>query len=406
MLRATPANPVAVPNHSNAEVARICSQRTDKEPECGSLGPARRGSAARARRRQLGYSAHVSASISELRVRNFGCIQNLDLSGLGRLHAFIGPNDSGKSTILRAVRTLCHGMFHSWSTVDGQMEPFQPGLEAPYELHMSGSDFELSLVQSKGGKAINTCRWRGQPFRTDEWSPELTPRQGVVQPSEQGVFRSPPLMLRLDADVLKAPSGLIEDGQVLQFGDERGAGLAGVYDAIRNRGDDAFSEISSSVRALFPTVQFVGLRNATSTTKELQIELKDGTKVPASALSEGLLYYLAFAALPYLGQPPVILIEEPENGLHPARIGDVVEVLRAVSEHSQVFMATHSPLVVNELQPEEVYVTTRDLERGTSVTRLDDTANFEERASVYQNGELWIAYADGESESALLGQDS
>ncbi len=110
-------------------------------------------------------------------------------------------------------------------------------------------------------------------------------------------------------------------------------------------------------------------------------------------------------ALPYLGQPTVVLVEEPENSLHPARIKDVVAVLRKVSETSQVFIATHSPLVVNELEPQEIFVTTRDSEAGTRVTRLDQTPNFDERSKVYENGELWIAYADGENEAALLGGD-
>ncbi|MBL4687098.1 MAG: AAA family ATPase [Nannocystaceae bacterium] len=52
----------------------------------------------------------VSASITGLHLHNYGCIKELRLEGLGRLHAFIGPNDSGKSTILRGIQTLCRGM--------------------------------------------------------------------------------------------------------------------------------------------------------------------------------------------------------------------------------------------------------------------------------------------------------
>ena len=67
-------------------------------------------------------------------------------------------------------------------------------------------------------------------------------------------------------------------------------------------------------------------------------------------MSEGLLYYLAFAALPHLEPVSLILIEEPENGLHPARIAEVMRILREISKTTQVLIATHSPLVVNELQ--------------------------------------------------------
>jgi predicted ATPase len=49
-------------------------------------------------------------------------------------------------------------------------------------------------------------------------------------------------------------------------------------------------------------------------------------------MSEGLLYYLAFAILAELQRPAVYLVEEPENGLHPSRIADIVRMLRAVAE--------------------------------------------------------------------------
>lgn len=330
----------------------------------------------------------MTASITGLHLQNYGCIKDLKLEGLGGLHAFIGPNDSGKSTILRGIRTLCRGMARLGGAPNDGV-PYDRRLEGKAELQLVGPDFSYVEVASSD-----------DPFEPPKKRPLLEVHREQLVAKDR--FAVPPMLVRFDPDALREPGELIPDGKRLAFLDDRGNGLAGVYDAIRNRGDEVFLEISNTIRELFPTVRFVGLRNATTSTKELQLELIDGTKVPASGLSEGLLLFLAFAALPYLGQPPVILVEEPENGLHPARIKDVVAVLREVAKTSQVFMATHSPLVVNELKPEEVFVTTRSIEYGTQVTRLDQTPNFEKRSSVYANGELWIAYADGDQESALL----
>src|SRR5207253_2222170 len=83
----------------------------------------------------------------------------------------------------------------------------------------------------------------------------------------------------------------------------------------------------------------------TADTKAMGVKLADNTYVPAELMSEGLLYYLAFAILPYLEPTPILLIEEPENGLHPARIVEVMRILRAISEKTQILIATHSPLV-------------------------------------------------------------
>ena len=66
-------------------------------------------------------------------------------------------------------------------------------------------------------------------------------------------------------------------------------------------------------------------------------------------------------------------------------------------------MATHSPRVINELEPDEVTVVTRSsLEEGTKLTPMRETHNFEKRSSVYALGELWLSYANGVDEEPLI----
>jgi predicted ATPase len=162
---------------------------------------------------------------------------------------------------------------------------------------------------------------------------------------------------------MRRPSGLLTEENFALL--ERGAELPGVYDAILNRDRDAWDAIEASVRQGFPSIRRLALKAVSSQQKVLEVELVDGTRVSADQLSEGLLYWLAFAALPYVSPTQLLLIEEPENGLHPARIAEVIRVLReVVSRGTQVVMATHSPLVVNELKPEEVSVVTRTPRRG------------------------------------------
>ena len=209
-------------------------------------------------------------------------------------------------------------------------------------------------------------------------------------------------MLRLDPDALRRPSQLIPKGQKARLQDERGFGLPAIYDLIVNQNVEAFLAIKKRTRELFPSIQSIGLDNISESTKAIQIQLLSGEWVSAQFMSEGLLYYLAFAAIPYLDPAAVILVEEPENGLHPARIAEVMRILREVSKTTQVILATHSPLVINEMKPEEVSVVTRPPEKGTQVTRIDRTPDFADRARMYALGELWISYADGNLEAPLL----
>ena len=67
-------------------------------------------------------------------------------------------------------------------------------------------------------------------------------------------------------------------------------------------------------------------------------------------------------------------------------------------------MATHSPLVINDMEPENVTLVTRDEEKGTRVTLLTETKDFAERKKIYAPGELWLSYADGKQEAALQAE--
>ena len=209
-------------------------------------------------------------------------------------------------------------------------------------------------------------------------------------------------LVRLDPDSLREESALIPEDEPAQLADDRGRGLAGIYDLIFNRGDDARDRLQDQVKSLFPTVKGLRLRNVSNNKKALEIQLRSGERIPAQTMSEGLLYYLAFAAIQYLEPASVLLVEEPENGLHPARIADVARILREISKTTQVLVATHSPLFVNELAPDEVTVLIRDPEQGTQAYLLKDTPKFEERSKVYALGELWLSYCDGSAEAPLL----
>lgn len=93
-------------------------------------------------------------------------------------------------------------------------------------------------------------------------------------------------------------------------------------------------------------------------------------------LSDGTLRAIAlFTALgqPSHRAPSLMIIDEPELGLHPAAIGVFAALVRSVSEHSQVLLATQSPALLDEFEAEEVVITERK-DGATSFRRLDPAA--------------------------------
>jgi predicted ATPase len=351
-----------------------------------------------------------SLYIEELHAEGFGCLKSVDVK-LTPLHAFIGPNDSGKSTLLQAVGAAVHfarGTFNR--DENGRRRPFEPRWSDTYSftLKFNQEDFIYRTEKnyyhtlenfSVNNETIFKNRIRDTPLFHD-------PKLESEYPQLINYFDRGARLLHLDPDALRAPSELIPDTDKARLWDESGRGLPAIYDSILSRGDDSFRTIVDEVRRLFPTVKNLQLKAVSPSTKVLAVELKSGERVPAQYLSDGLLYYLAFAAIRYVEPAAVLLVEEIENGLHPARIKEVMGIMRKISETTpettQVLIATHSPLVINELEGHEVSVVRRTPDQGTQVTRMCDTANFEKRSKIYALGELWLSYANGVDESALI----
>jgi predicted ATPase len=318
--------------------------------------------------------------ISHFEAKAYGPIKDATCE-LSPLHAFIGPNDSGKSSLLRAIVTAVNLAARKQPTYwMGHPELQISSGSASIAITAAGLLSRVDGVLGKGDASTRVLRALGIEYGAR--------------------------LVRFDADALRQPSLLITEERALDYVDGRGAGLPGVYDLLHNRNEQILEKISEEMRPLFPTVKRLRLLTVSTNEKRVAVDLQDGTTIGADAMSEGMLYYLGFAALRYLKQASLIAIEEPETGLHPARIAELVRILRQISKsRTQVVLATHSPFVVNELQPNEVSVVTRTAASGTQVKLLSQTPNIEKRSKVYALGELWVSYANGVDEGPLLKGD-
>jgi predicted ATPase len=112
------------------------------------------------------------------------------------------------------------------------------------------------------------------------------------------------------------------------------------------------------------------------------------TVLPADALSDGTLRFICLAAL--LGQaelPGLIILDEPELGLHPFAIVQLAGMLRAASQESQVLLATQSVTLMNQFELDDLIVVER--QDGASVFDHPDPGRLGEWLADYSLGELW-----------------
>ena len=86
-------------------------------------------------------------------------------------------------------------------------------------------------------------------------------------------------------------------------------------------------------------------------------------------------------------RPSLIIVDEPELGLHPFAITLLGAMVKSSSVDTQVILATQSPLMLDEFSPEDVLVAERD-GHATTFRRLDANS-LETWLEDYSLGELW-----------------
>ena len=196
-------------------------------------------------------------------------------------------------------------------------------------------------------------------------------------------------MLQLEPSALRRPdefsahTRLGADGRYL---------AATLYRLARHDGQQVkgsvYSQIANRLAELIDDVHDIDIeRDEKRELLTLHVKNGEGTPHPARALSDGTLRFLALAVLEIDPQMQgVLCLEEPENGIHPARIpailkllGDIaVDTQESVGEDNplrQVIVNTHSPVVFQQV-PDESVVFVKAKEAIDEEGRLCKKAHF------------------------------
>lgn len=110
----------------------------------------------------------------------------------------------------------------------------------------------------------------------------------------------------------------------------------------------------------------------------------------AHLTSDGSLRFFALVTLlnlPVAMLPDVVLLDEPELGLHPKAIALIGEMIRALASHRQVIAATQSPLLVDAFELDEVFVL--EARDGRTELHPPDGDRLQSWLDEFSVGELW-----------------
>jgi len=172
-----------------------------------------------------------------------------------------------------------------------------------------------------------------------------------------------------------------------------GSNLAAFLYLLRVRFEASYSLIVRTIRQVAPYFEDFILEPSALNEDKIRLEWKHNASdayFSASSLSDGSLRFIALATLllqPEEFRPSVILIDEPELGLHPYALTMLAGLIRQASVRTQIIASTQSALLLDHFEPEDVLVADR-VDNGTQFKRLS-AEPLSEWLEEYSLGQLW-----------------
>lgn len=365
-----------------------------------------------------------------LRLINFLSYKDATVN-FGDIIALVGPNASGKSNFVSAIKLLrdvaTHGLPVAVARRGGfdqlrhrsNGRPNNPAMRLTFKLPDSKDDsyYEIAFSSVAGGTykirrevAHVYTRGGGHYAFTSNGSTVITnekarasgdPSKYSVAPGHSAVTGSASLAAYLVYATLTNMQTVEISPQVLrdfqeptslgQF-DPDGSNVASVYDSYSTR---QRIDIIERLNAIVPGITKVEVSSlAGQQTLTFGQQTPRGTReFSARQMSDGTLR--AFGILVAVFQPArpaLIVIEEPEVAIHLGALRAMIDILQSKVPDSQIVLTTHSADIVDQLDVESLRIVWTDGDHSRIARVSDETANVV-REQLLTAGELMRSHA-------------
>ncbi|WP_210518375.1 AAA family ATPase [Hymenobacter terricola] len=375
--------------------------------------------------------------LTYLRIKNYRALRDVEFRDLTPLTVLIGPNGSGKSTVLDALDFLAEAVRGSltgaWEkrnrfagmrtrgsegNIEFEVEVDFPNSEALiYSISLEEIDGrcfveneELALKNSHSTDLPNRIFYLDKSLSKSESFNQIERREGTRvngyfsntipynhwYPAEQAIISS----INKLANDFSGPESLgsrianhIASYRYVHLTDDhlKGYSDAGPREKLSPNGDnlpnvlyylhikhpEVLANITAQMRRWVPGL--ADIVTEITSDERLLLRFRDAPfekPLPAQYMSDGTMRLAALLTLLYEPDATGLLgLEEPENELHPQLLYRLAEELGKASETRQLLVATHSPLLLDALAPEQVWVLHRGADGYTQATRTADIPN-------------------------------
>ena len=372
--------------------------------------------------------------LTSFRLKNFKAVRDSGVIKFTPLTVFIGNNGSGKSSLIEGLRTYQSILTQGLDDAMAQWRGFEyirnaavPHTAKPVT---KGRDYETNPIGFKVNYRVSSST---NPFVKDEpqshsLSVSSTPNGDEVFIYEEALLISGKKNLTRTKEgvVLGADGRRLGDGKETLMGgeflitdlrndfgayrdaynfiqswqfvllnplsmgnpktqkrsggairlDSSGANIAEYLLDIRNRSPEDFQGIIDTLQDVLPYARDVQPTLTSELERAVYLQLsEENFKIPGWLLSTGTLRVLALLALfRHPSPPPLIVIEEIENGLDPNTIHLIIdEISRMIKAgKSQVIFTTHSPFLLDFLSIDHIVLVERVENKPTFYRPVDE----------------------------------
>lgn len=394
--------------------------------------------------------------IEYLRVRNYRALKDLELKNLTPFTVLLGPNGSGKSTVFDVFAFLSEcfteGLRKAWDRRGRFKELRTRGEDGLIVIELKYRErpdqpvitYHLAIDEGLQGPFVaeEWLKWRrgghGRPFTflnfhngqgdvisgespeaEDERIHEVLASPEIIAVNTLGQFTRHPRVSALREFIAGwylsylnvDEARTTRDAGPLEHLSKSGDNLPNVIQYLKEQHDSVLTEIIATLSQRIPKLQKVDA--SLMADGRLLLQIKDAPferPILAKFASDGTLKMLAYLLLLFDPDPPQMIgIEEPENQLHPRLLPILAEEFAKASDHSQLMVTTHSPIFVNTLTPEQLFVLSRDDQGFTQAIRASEMPGIREFIDEGALlGDLWMEgyFTIGDPRNPAPGKDN
>jgi predicted ATPase len=358
----------------------------------------------------------ASNALDSITIKGFKSFASVEQLPLRAVNVVIGANGSGKSNFIGAfsfLHAIRDGRLRKYVTAAGGAEKvlhFGSKTTKEIELHLSFHEadrYELKLSPTEDD-GLFPSREVIQP-----WNKEMNPvlgiglsareqgrEAGISEPESEGSAHQwiRERLVGWRAHHFNDTSSSSPARKTAKLDDNRflrpdGANLPAFLYFLKVGYPDSYDLIVRTVQRVAPFFDDFQLEPLQLKPDDIKLEwrhTRSDQYFDASSLSDGTLRFIALATLflqPEKYRPSVILVDEPELGLHPYALEMLAALVRQASVSTQVIVSTQSALLLDHFDPEDVLVAER-VDDGTRLRRLE-SANLKKWLEDYSLGQLW-----------------